>query len=498
MTLSGETELSDTGKIWNVWGFGLDAATEATLSRFMPQGFRLIPWGGKYPGQDDYESDMPALIFVEWSIWTALPDERKEFLKRLENVLLVAVVPEDAGPEPFERALAEGAGTVIRRNPQRESVERLAYRSMEVRNLYDDIYKMAEEIYLERELLARKNDHLSFLNSFLARVTESLEPETILAGARADLEMLFPVSAIYAAVWSEVADHAVEAEFFLGRSRGRARKEWVEILTQGAARLSGGKVVGFKMHETPELAAKKGAFVAAPRPGSILILPLRTGSVTFGCVALQSPEKFNLGRDQVELLHSVVNHLALALNNGLLYRQVRAQADYDGLTRIHNRRHFERRLSEELARHQRYNHRMSVLMMDIDHFKNVNDSYGHQAGDLVLREFGRMIGDAVRATDCAARYGGEEFAVILPHTDRGQAWVLAERIRSAVESMAFIHEGRTIEVTVSIGVATLAPGALTPQEQLLHEADQALYLAKQNGRNMVCDSRCFAQEAVRG
>lgn len=128
------------------------------------------------------------------------------------------------------------------------------------------------------------------------------------------------------------------------------------------------------------------------------------------------------------------------------------------------------------------------MMLDLDFFKSVNDTYGHLAGDMVLREVGRILQHTVRECDFPARYGGEEFVIILPQTGEDQAWLLAERIRNIIEHTRFQFQHTYFRVTASIGIAHLRPSALTPAESLVHLADQALYRAKTSGRNMVCSS----------
>lgn len=161
----------------------------------------------------------------------------------------------------------------------------------------------------------------------------------------------------------------------------------------------------------------------------------------------------------------------------------------DPLTGIYNRRHLDRRIGEEVARAQRYGLPLCVLMLDIDHFKRVNDEHGHQAGDRVLGAIGELTAAAVRESDIAARYGGEEFLVIVPNTPVSNATVLAERLRKRVESHGFVLTDepggqQEIRVTVSIGVASLGDG-VDSGEKLVHAADEALYRAKHEGRNRV-------------
>lgn len=161
-------------------------------------------------------------------------------------------------------------------------------------------------------------------------------------------------------------------------------------------------------------------------------------------------------------------------------------AAYDDLTGVLNRRSMFEALELDLNRSVRYQHHLSVLMMDLDHFKKVNDQYGHAAGDSILREFAERVSHGLRSTDALCRYGGEEFSAVLPETPACQASTVAENIRQLVLSLPFTHEDQKIPMTVSIGVATFVPGEQPSAAALLDRADKALYDAKNSGRNRVC------------
>jgi diguanylate cyclase (GGDEF)-like protein len=160
----------------------------------------------------------------------------------------------------------------------------------------------------------------------------------------------------------------------------------------------------------------------------------------------------------------------------------------DGLTKAYNKSYFIDRLEKEVAYARRHGLPLSLVMLDVDHFKSINDTYGHPAGDAVLVQVARAALDSLRKEDVFARYGGEEFAVICRGLDVPRARQLAERLRAAVSSTRTVHEGHTLAVTASLGVAgRLEVGAETPAE-LIASADQALYEAKRSGRNRVVDN----------
>ncbi|MBF0488808.1 MAG: diguanylate cyclase [Nitrospirae bacterium] len=164
----------------------------------------------------------------------------------------------------------------------------------------------------------------------------------------------------------------------------------------------------------------------------------------------------------------------------------------DGLTGVYNRRYLETRLKDEFDRHKRYCHALSVIMFDIDHFKSINDTFGHQYGDFVLKEVSATALDTLRVNDALARYGGEEFCCILPETTISSAMMVAERIRKNVESQENRFESTmtSAKVTISLGVSELCEITDT-HEMLLKKADDALYKAKREGRNRVVSMTLF-------
>ncbi len=190
--------------------------------------------------------------------------------------------------------------------------------------------------------------------------------------------------------------------------------------------------------------------------------------------------------EQCDLLAYLTTQTAVSLENADLHRRVQRQAITDELTGLANVRHFHDLLDQEIERAQRFNNHIGLVMVDIDNFKQVNDTYGHPQGDLVLKEIARVLQEQSRDIDYPARYGGEEMSVILPQTDLAGAAMLAERMREAIEELRVrrLDGGGVLKMTASFGVAAL-PGSATDKRYLIAVADEALYRAKRSGKNRV-------------
>ncbi|HEX8559294.1 MAG TPA: sensor domain-containing diguanylate cyclase [Pyrinomonadaceae bacterium] len=204
---------------------------------------------------------------------------------------------------------------------------------------------------------------------------------------------------------------------------------------------------------------------------------------TMGVLLVTSDNPQRAWQDnEVMLLRTVADQVAVAVNHARLFQQMQHQALTDGLTGCFNRRFFEIQLERDLHLATRMRQPVSLILLDIDHFKRVNDTHGHDAGDAALRILANALREEVRGVDTAARYGGEEFAIILPQAGAEGAQAVAERLRSRIERTEVPGVGC---ITASLGVATF-PGDASSRELLVTSADRALYVAKRSGRNRVC------------
>jgi diguanylate cyclase (GGDEF)-like protein len=222
----------------------------------------------------------------------------------------------------------------------------------------------------------------------------------------------------------------------------------------------------------------------AYQAGTIIVVPLRYRQEILGTLTAIHFAENDYPQTKVELLETIASHAAIAITNAQLFEEIQQLAETDELTKINNRRQLFK-LGEQAFNHAiRYNESLSVIMLDIDHFKLINDTYGHATGDMVLRELAQFALDNIRAVDILGRYGGEEFVIILPKASLTQGIEIAERLRYQVESKSIVTSVGTLKTTISLGVADLStpvPNLAT----LIDRADTALYQAKRAGRNQV-------------
>lgn len=219
--------------------------------------------------------------------------------------------------------------------------------------------------------------------------------------------------------------------------------------------------------------------------GAYICIPMLADGKTLGVLHLQLPEESESKQIFAELAQSAAARLALALSNIKLRQTLRNLSIRDVLTGLYNRRFVEEVFDHEIARCRRNDKSLSVLMIDVDHFKRFNDNFGHDAGDVVLRAVGTLLKENFRKTDLPCRLGGEEFLVILPECDSSAAFKVADQLRVKISELVLFHQGKGLDaVTASIGVATW-PQPFEDNSVLVAAADSALYAAKHAGRNQV-------------
>jgi len=246
------------------------------------------------------------------------------------------------------------------------------------------------------------------------------------------------------------------------------------------AGLTGGGVTAL----VPSRLLTLGLLTALLAPGGIIILISDTHNVSVGIIFLVYwLGMYAVTKNQHREYWQGLRASFLLKEQAVKLKQLNTM---DGLTGLKNRMFFDQALKQEMKRALRFQSHLSLLFVDIDYFKKINDVHGHLAGDECLRRLSNLLKELVRRdTDTVARYGGEEFAIILPDNNRERALIMAEKIRHEVEAMKVIYDETHIPLTVSLGVSSIVPELGTPEEAFIERADNNLYKAKHNGRNQV-------------
>lgn len=247
---------------------------------------------------------------------------------------------------------------------------------------------------------------------------------------------------------------------------------------------------GMPLHLTKETIAnyRNSSIVQSLKSEELVLIPLKAKDKINGIIVADNfITREPISKDDLHMLAMLANQAGLAIENSQLYEKTVMLAHMDSLTQLWNHGYFQYLLQTELEKSRAEKAPLSLIMLDIDHFKIYNDTLGHQAGDKILTELALLLKDQSRKMDFVCRYGGEEFAMVLPQADKKEAFLIAERLRMDIEKHAFSHEDifPTKKLTVSLGLASFPEDGLVPAE-LVAASDKALYQAKNKGRNNTC------------
>lgn len=414
-------------------------------------------------------------------------------------VILMAKAPP---VEAVIAALQKGAYSLLRKPLEFMALEASIEKGLENRQAFLAILTLSEDLQRANLVLNEQKEELEREKKALEERIRELDFLKDLSSA---IGTTLDVKEIVAAISSRLKG-VVPYDLFL---LSCALEEGACLYLDAAAPLPSALAARFKSKAIQDLTTMTGYFPAAGEDvrverlrdnlfqdnGSQASQDTRTTECKIALSLAQTPigvlnlinyEGKPYGKDQVTLLHTVANQAALALKNAEEHRKVQAMASRDGLTNLLNHRTFHEVLKREFKRILRYKKPLSMLMIDIDHFKAINDSYGHPAGDQVLRELSGLLGRCIRETDILARYGGEEFSLLLPETNMGESKILGERMRRTIESFPFRLEGDEVHIAVSVGIASYPALDISSGYELIDRADKALYKAKREGRNRVC------------
>jgi len=391
---------------------------------------------------------------------------RPPLAARLANILALRLTRE--GSRAVILTLEYGPDAAV---PEPEHVTRIA---ADVIHLLDNLE--------ERDAHVGYRSLVSILLDTMNRMPGSIEPDIFARELLHDACRLTGADGGVLALWDDDTGRVLALEGETGGPPANATFGPVDSELAVAARAGAVFVheLTTKRISAPNIIAPGERW--SRRPRYLLAVPLAAEGVTLAVLGAWS----NTAPDPrgVELLHGLIPFAGLQLARSLEFGRVRASAERDALTGLPNRAAFERALTHERQRFERYHHPVALLVCDVDHFKEVNDTHGHEAGDAVLRALADTLRHEIRDVDTLARFGGEEFVVLLPETVLQAAADVAERLRVSVEALAVSWHGTLIPTTVSIGVSECPHCAARP-EDLLRSADAALYSAKGAGRNRV-------------
>ena len=424
----------------------------------------------------------PLMAIIPWRVWKNLPKQNSKGNKQGKKKFVIIESEDQISDLPDSEFIAQCFIAVINSENTHADINKVMEQTESYKEFNKKFNKMSKEIELEREILSRKNSQLKFLNTLLSHAQKYLQIDRILSQIKEDIHSLIQVDHCQAIFWPTEEFNTNKTNIYLSANISKQQEsKWINFLLNQKRHSNS---TGTKNDYQTTYFKDESTDPASFNYDHILTFPLHVQEHTFGILAIQTPDANSLGKDKNEILNLGINHLAQVCYNAMQFAVIKEQAKYDGLTGLNNRQHFDEKLKEEFNRHQRHGQKLALLMLDIDHFKQLNDQYGHQAGDFILQELSYIVTNNVRESDFPARYGGEEFAIILPQTGCEQARNLAERIRKKIENTPFYYQGFSLNITVSLGITSFRPQIQNNHFYLVYLADQALYAGKNKGRNI--------------
>jgi diguanylate cyclase (GGDEF)-like protein len=412
-----------------------DVANYGESPEYYPDGERVLSLMA-LPVRNEESGDLQALLVVDHKSPRAFSDEHYQYFKRFAGIASALVTVQSA----------------------RTAVQRQAT----ITNTFYDIQ---------------------------SRLTRHLKAEDLLSVLETALRDLFPLDRIAVSIWNPQRNMA-QIQIVSGSVALPARGAYFDATDPssvvGSVFRTGREILVRQAVEGshPVFESRLDAEVGWSGEETMAAPLLNDDRQCFGVLTMETSRAGSYAEIDAKLLAAIAAIAAGALTRARMYQEMEKLATIDGLTQVPNHRHFQTLLNQQIEVASRYGQKIGLMLFDIDHFKIFNDTYGHAIGDLVLKEVARSAGGAIRSSDVLARYGGEEFVVLMPQTDTAGAMLSAERVRAAVEAMAIPHDGKTLKVTISIGVC-LFPDMAGVKQDFIDGADKAMYFSKKSGRNRV-------------
>ena len=400
---------------------------------------------------------------------------------------------DQTAPDNISKILQKGVYAFIERHLLEERIFDTLLGGLENRKAFirilkmmDDLQDVNERLEIEKQALKRKNSELNFINRLSSKIAYDLHWDEIMSrildAGLMDVVDLESFSLLY-----RIGENWYLSCYAPDIHAGlpTAQEMSAIFLT-----VSGNEVPAETIH-CMEFSQKinNTAGIEKNRTPPTHVLPLHTGGSLLGMACLTLREKPSSHGSDAELMSTLSNILAMSLNNAQKFNRLKEKSDMDGLTGLYNHKRFKEILHNEFKRVHRYGKPLSLVMIDGDKFKDVNDIYGHLAGDMVLQELANCLKQSVRTTDVVARYGGDEFAILLPETDLEMAQIMTKRIQEKIARHIFPWKSHKIPIKISYGISTavgktdtdngyLDNGTFQNEQDLIHSADMKLYLMK--------------------